>query len=722
MNDFLVEEMRGRLPEFVQSITTADQRAGRNMYICPLCGSGTGKGKGQKNGAFSIKDGRQWHCFACDQGGGIYDLIGAYYGLQDFKDQLDKAAEFFGYDTGGTDQGRGAAMKPKAKIAPAQPAKEEAQEIAPAQLEAIQKHIETCAARMDGSPGAQYMKERGFTDATIKAFSIGYDAACNGVVIPYPGKPYYITRIIGADGNGKYQKPKGLTEPLFMTGNPETGLFVCEGQLDALSLLQAGADAVAAIGGGGARKLENLDGVKRAAIIIDRDEAGEKTGERIKKVLHDQGITSITAKTPDGYKDSNDLLKADAGKLSELVAGWKKTLAEAPEQPAGKTDDEIIKEISRLLEERRGCDTFSQWRSAEQGIIDLVREAFSVGDQKDQKESKFDSRTASDYLSGGVFESDIAYFKEYKDRKTGFTELDKYLTLYPGLAALGGASSLGKTTFAVNLADRLLKRGETVLYFSLEQLPIEIITKSLARMLIEKDPLTPLTNTDIKNGATCDALEAVKKEYAELSQNYHIITGNFHTTAQDIKDHVEDFIKQHDGIKPIVIIDYLQLIAPPEGFRGGVREYTDENIKALKDMQKKNGLFVIMISNFNRSSNNEPVSYESFKETSMIEYTCDYIWGLQLAILDAENTDFYVTTGSRGGEKESTIDKRRRMIQEAQQKTPKEVELVSLKNRNGRQFFKVYFHYMPQYDLYVEESDFLPMGASDQDGFTPFDN
>ena len=667
MNDFLVEEMRGRLPEFVKSITNADRRAGRNMYICPLCGSGTGKGKGQKNGAFSIKDGKQWHCFACDQGGGIYDLIGAYYGLHDFKDQLDKAAEFFGYDTGGTDQGRGAAMKPKAKIAPAQLVKEEAPEIAPAQLEEIQKYIETCAARMDGSPGAQYMKERGFTDATIKAFNIGYDAAYNGVVIPYPGKAYYIIRVIGADGNGKYQKPKGLTEPLFMTGNPETGLFVCEGQLDALSLLQAGADAVAAIGGGGARKLENLDGVKRAAIIIDRDEAGEKTGVRIKEVLHDQGITGITAKTPDGYKDSNDLLKADAGKLSELVAGWKKTLAEAPEQPAAQ-----------------------------------------------QAPARFQIHTASDYLSCGVFESDIAYFKEYKDRKTGFTELDKYLTLYPGLAALGGASSLGKTTFAVNLADRLLKRGETVLYFSLEQLPIEIITKSLARMLIEKDPLTPLTNTDIKNGATCDALEAVKKEYAELSQNYHIITGNFHTTAQDIKDHVEDFIKQHDGIKPIVIIDYLQLIAPPEGFRGGVREYTDENIKALKDMQKKNGLFGIMISNFNRSSNNEPVSYESFKETSMIEYTCDYIWGLQLAILDAENTDFYVTTGSRGGEKESTIDKRRKMVNDAQQKNPKEVELVSLKNRNGRQFFKVFFNYSPQYDLFTEKSEFAPV-SKDQD-------
>ena len=107
-------------------------------------------------------------------------------------------------------------------------------------------------------------------------------------------------------------------------------------------------------------------------------------------------------------------------------------------------------------------------------------------------------------------------------------------------------------------------------------------------------------------------------------------------------EYVETYRREHGGesCKPIVIIDYLQLIAPPFGFRGGVREYTDENIKALKDMQKRNGLFVIMISNFNRSSNYEPVSYESFKETSMIEYTCDYVFGLQLAVLDAAGLCF----------------------------------------------------------------------------------
>lgn len=311
---------------------------------------------------------------------------------------------------------------------------------------------------------------------------------------------------------------------------------------------------------------------------------------------------------------------------------------------------------------------------------------------------------ASSYLSGGVFERDIEYFKQYKDRKTGFEDIDKYLTLYPGLAALGGASSLGKTTFVVNLIDRLLDRGETVLYFSLEQLPIEIITKSLARKMYEKDPFTDLTNIDIKNGATSPELEEIKREYAAHATRYKIITGSFRTTAADIVEYVENYRQTHGGedCKPIVIIDYLQLIAAPVGFRGGIREYTDENIKALKDMQKRNGLFVLMISNFNRSSNYEPVSYESFKETSMIEYTCDYIWGLQLSILDAENDDFYTVIGSKGGRSERPLDQKRKMVNEAQAETPKRVEFVSLKNRNGKQFFKAFFDYFPQHDCYIK--------------------
>ena len=235
--------------------------------------------------------------------------------------------------------------------------------------------------------------------------------------------------------------------------------------------------------------------------------------------------------------------------------------------------------------------------------------------------------------------------------------------------------------------------------------------------MYERDPFTKLTNTQIKNGATSAELDAVKKEYAQLAKNLHIIRGSFQTTAADIVQYVEQYRAQHNGIKPIVIIDYLQLIAPPYGFKGGIREYTDENIKALKKMQLDNELFVIMVSNFNRSSNLEPVSYESFKETSMIEYTCDYIWGLQLTIQDERNSNFYTETGAKGGTKERTIDSKRQIITKELAAPIRQVELVSLKNRNGKQRFTCFFDYNPALDAYTEAKTPAFLKQYDPDNF-----
>jgi len=310
--------------------------------------------------------------------------------------------------------------------------------------------------------------------------------------------------------------------------------------------------------------------------------------------------------------------------------------------------------------------------------------------------------SASDYISSGTYTEDMAYFAKYKGRKTGFNQIDKYLTLYPGLAALGGASSLGKSTFCVNLVDRLALRGETILYFALEQLPMEMVTKSIARIVKENDSRSPITNEHIKNGINTPDVIAARTEYAKIAQNIYYVEGNFHMTAMDIRTSVESFMKEHDGVKPVVIVDYLQLIAPPFQFHGGVREATDENLKTLKDMQKINELFVIVISSFNRDSNLKPIAYEAFKESSMIEYTCDYVWGLQLEILDADNTEFYSTNGPRGGRRETTIDERRSMMNAAMRLTPKQVEFVSLKSRNGRQMYKACFDYIPMHDLFIE--------------------
>lgn len=300
------------------------------------------------------------------------------------------------------------------------------------------------------------------------------------------------------------------------------------------------------------------------------------------------------------------------------------------------------------------------------------------------------------------YDEDIRELMQYAGRKMGMHPgIDKYLTLYPGLAVLGGQASLGKTTFCVNAAMQLLERGEHVLYFTLEQKPDEIMTKAAARAIYEAGQECAVDNVMLNNGLRDAYINESLALLAEKLEHFNIIECDFETTAAAILETCNQYMREHDGIKPIVIIDYLQIIAPPADFKGTKGECIDENLKALKKWQKNNGLFVLLISSFNRNNNILPVSYESFMLTSAIEYTCDYVFGLQLQILDPDNKEFYVKIGSYGGESEQKKFEQRRQVQEAQAQTPKKVQFVSLKNRKGKQFFKANFDYYPAHDYFA---------------------
>ena len=650
-------EIKSRYADYLQPAKK------RGTYICPLCGNGTGE-TGDGLSLDPNSNGYQFKCFKCGFYGDIVDIHRTRHNC-DAKTAFSELYEMFNITIDAD-----ATRTPTEPHAPARnintPVAEKAAEKA-TERPNFAPYINQCKAHINDMAASAYLSFRGISKETAAAYGLGYDTTKGLLIVPV-SEHFYIARNTNPAAPDRYHNPKGGRTELFnlqaIYNSSSRPVFIVEGAFDALSVIDAGGLAVALNSTNNYRKL--LDEIQNKAtkspliVCLDNDEAGKKAADELIRGLQGLNALCMAADICGEHKDANEALTGNREAFkARIIAAESAARAQQPEQ-------------------------------------------------------NITAAKASDYLSCGMFESDILYFKQYKDRKTGFEDIDQHLTLYPGLAALGGASSLGKTTFVVNLIDRLLARGETVLYFSLEQLPIEIITKSLTRKLYEKDPLTRLTNIDIKNGATSPELEKVKKEYASFAKNYEIISGSFRTTAADIVKYVEDYRKEHGGAncKPVVIIDYLQLIAPPANFKGGIREYTDDNIKALKDMQKRNGLFVLMISNFNRSSNYEPVSYESFKETSMIEYTCDYIWGLQLSILDAENNDFYSITGSKGGRSERPIDQKRKLVNEAQAQTPKKVEFVSLKNRNGRQFFKAYFDYYPQYDYYAKSA-----GTTDDEFF-----
>ena len=285
INDSVKEELRPRLIEYVSQITTPSRKAGKNMFVCPLCGSGSHGGR-NSDGAFHVT-GATWYCHSCKQGGDIFKLIELHEGLSEFPDQVKRGAELLGVsviDSAKRD------FSPEVKKEERKPEVKSNPERA--------KQIESFASQIAGTPAEKYLKERGFSDETISHFMLGFNPETGRVVIPYPGTDYKIERAISDQADRKYLYPTGESIPIFMIKDGESDYFyITEGQLDALSMYQAGAKNVIALGGGSYHLIEELletTKIAGAVIVADRDPEekrekdgltpGERTAGRIQRL------------------------------------------------------------------------------------------------------------------------------------------------------------------------------------------------------------------------------------------------------------------------------------------------------------------------------------------------------------------------------------------------------------------------------------------------------
>ena len=296
------------------------------------------------------------------------------------------------------------------------------------------------------------------------------------------------------------------------------------------------------------------------------------------------------------------------------------------------------------------------------------------------------------YYLENEFNADTEKFEKHRAMKTGFSNLDKIINLYPGLYVLGAISSLGKTTFACQLADQLAKSGEYVLFFSLEQSKFELVSKGLSRLTAEEDMKTAVSSIRIREGErTASVLRAVE-EYKKFGKRNVIYQCGFEANISTILDRVKNYIEDRQ-VKPVVTVDYLQIVRPVD-IRTSTKEAVDENVRALKKMQVEQDLVVLLISSLNRANYLTPVDFESFKESGGIEYTADVIWGLQLSVMNDELFD-----------KEKNLKSKRDKVREAKKTLPREVELVCLKNRYGVSSYVCKFDYYAQYDYFVPSNE-----------------
>ncbi|NCB44839.1 MAG: hypothetical protein EOM59_19785, partial [Clostridia bacterium] len=287
--------------------------------------------------------------------------------------------------------------------------------------------------------------------------------------------------------------------------------------------------------------------------------------------------------------------------------------------------------------------------------------------------------------------NDLSKYKGHMNRKTGFDNLDKQCgSLYPGLYLIGAITSLGKTTFIHQMGDQLAAAGDHILYFSLEQNRLEMVTKSLSRITGKTNKSTAESSIDIRGGKLTKEVIAAAEEYYKICDHVNIVECNFNTDINFITKSVIDYMKSNSGIKPVVIIDYLQIIPPPENSKySSDKDKIDGIVRALKKMQSENDLIMFVVSSINRANYLLPIDMESFKESGGIEFTADVVWGLQLQAL---NDPLF--------EEEKKIKAKRAKIKEAKRAIPREIELVCLKNRYGISSYSCGFIYYPQFDLF----------------------
>ena len=292
------------------------------------------------------------------------------------------------------------------------------------------------------------------------------------------------------------------------------------------------------------------------------------------------------------------------------------------------------------------------------------------------------------------FENELKEHQEHKQVYTGFKNLDFILNgINSGLYVLGAGSSIGKTTFILQIADTLASKGHKVLYFSLEQSRFELITKSISRYTFLSGSGNPLTNFEIMNKDQWNNETFTKAfmEYTNISRNIVIKEGNFNVDVQTIRNSIEQFTDTKD--KPIVFIDYLQIIKPTDT-RQTDKQAMDFTISELKRISRDNDIPIIVISSLNRSNYNTTINFEAFKESGAIEYSSDVVLGLQLQELN--NIEMKANQKNLSNEQ-------RRQLDNAKGQDKRQLELVGLKNRNGRSNFKITYDYYTKYNTFIEK-------------------
>jgi len=660
-----VDYLKGKLPDYME--TMLKKSKGKDMYCCPYCGSGEGNNN-NFDGAFTLlPDKVSFYCHACHKRGDIFDLIGKKERIDGYNEQIERAAQLYGVEI----ERRGKTMAESQNQAKSG--------------QYTHNSIHTNTYTQEGAQEPDYMDfilkasndiekttyHRGLSLATLKRFKVGFVenwkhpkapkmTPSPRLIIPTSRNSYTARHASEHDfinWQGQVENKSKVGKIHFLNikilQRAKKPIYITEGEINALSIIDVGGEAIAIGTAGKSKKFAEYAAKNKPAqpliIAMDNDEAGRRASKELMELLAAAKITAYEYNPYGAENDANDALNKDREAFSLLVA-----------------------QGERVLEERARED--------------------------------YRKKAAANYI--GAFLDGVKASADTPAIPTGFTRLDETLDggLYEGLYLVGAESSIGKTSLVLQLCDQVAKQGYDVLFFSLEMARNELIAKSISRntylINMEKGGLASWAKTT--RGITAGAkykyycpeekqlIKEAVLEYGSYAGNVFIEEGVGNIGFAQIRETVEEHIRSTKKT-PVCIVDYLQILAP-HNERATDKQNMDKAILELKRLSRDYKLPLIAVSSFNRVSYGQELGMAAFKESGSLEYSADVLFGL----------------GFWKDPMQEYID-----IDEEKKKNPRRIILKILKNRNGRTGDKLPFLFDPRFNVYEEsEEDFIASSGS----------
>ncbi len=273
-------------------------------------------------------------------------------------------------------------------------------------------------------------------------------------------------------------------------------------------------------------------------------------------------------------------------------------------------------DIADLAFNPKGRETVELIETAEQTV-------FRIADQYRRKGTGFTS--IRPLLSKAIDRIEMLYHKEgsITGASTGFSDFDEMTSgMQPSdLIIVAGRPSMGKTTFAMNIAEHVaIKEQVPVAVFSME-MPGE----QLAMRMISS--LGRIDQHHVRTGKLeDDEWPRITSAMTILSETKLYIDDTPAMSPTEVRARCRRLARENDGQLGLIVLDYLQLMQSP-GAENRVNEISDIS-RSLKALAKELNVPVIALSQLNRSleqrPNKRPVMSD-LRESGAIEQDADLI-------------------------------------------------------------------------------------------------